>query len=134
VINSHRHGANAKVSNLVNMHGEAQHEVLVISDSDIVVPRDYLKAVVAALGEPGVGLVTCLYRGAATAGIWSRMAAAAIDYHFLPNVLVGLKLGRASARRSRLPKRHWLNLAVCNRLPIDWPTTMPWAVRCGGPA
>jgi ceramide glucosyltransferase len=96
VINSRRHGANAKVSNLVNMHGEAQHEVLVISDSDIVVPRDYLKAVVAALGEPGVGLVTCLYRGAATAGIWSRMAAAAIDYHFLPNVLVGLKLGLAT--------------------------------------
>jgi ceramide glucosyltransferase len=96
VISSRRHGANAKVSNLVNMHGEARHEVLVISDSDIVVPRDYLKLVVAALGEPGVGLVTCLYRGAATAGIWSRLAAAAIDYHFLPNVLVGLKLGLAA--------------------------------------
>jgi ceramide glucosyltransferase len=96
VISSRRHGVNAKVSNLVNMHGEARHEVLVISDSDIVVPCDYLKLVVAALGEPGVGLVTCLYRGAATAGIWSRLAAAAIDYHFLPNVLVGLKLGLAA--------------------------------------
>jgi ceramide glucosyltransferase len=96
VISSRRHGANAKVSNLVNIHGEARHEVLVISDSDIVVPRDYLKVVVAALGERGVGLVTCLYRGAAAAGVWSRLAGAAIDYHFLPNVLVGLKLGLAT--------------------------------------
>jgi ceramide glucosyltransferase len=96
VISARRHGTNAKVSNLVNMHGEARHEVLVISDSDIVVPRDYLKVVVAALGERGVGLVTCLYRGATAAGVWSRLAAAAIDYHFLPNVLVGLKLGLAT--------------------------------------
>ena len=96
VISSRRHGANAKVSNLVNIHDEARHEVLVISDSDIVVPRDYLKVVVAALGERDVGLVTCLYRGAAVAGVWSRLAAAAIDYHFLPNVLVGLKLGLAT--------------------------------------
>jgi ceramide glucosyltransferase len=96
VISSRRHGANAKVSNLVNMHSEARHEILVISDSDIVVPRDHLKVVVAALAEPGVGLVTCLYRGAAARGVWSRLAAAAIDYHFLPNVLVGLKLGLAT--------------------------------------
>ena len=96
VVSSRRHGANEKVSNLVNMHGEARHEVLVISDSDIVVPGDYLKVVVAALRQRGVGLVTCLYRGAAAAGVWSRFAATAIDYHFLPNVLVGLKLGLAT--------------------------------------
>jgi ceramide glucosyltransferase len=96
VISSRRHGANAKVSNLVNMLSEARHEVLIVSDSDIVVPRDYLKVVVAALGEPGVGLVTCLYRGTAAAGMWSRLAAAGIDCHFLPNVLVGLRLGLAT--------------------------------------
>ena len=96
VINSRRHGANAKVSNLINMQSEARHGVLIISDSDIVVPSDYLKVVTAALCQRGVGLVTCLYRGAAAAGIWSRFAAAAIDYHFLPNALVGLKLGLAT--------------------------------------
>jgi len=96
VINSRRHGANAKVSNLINMQSEARHEVVVISDSDIVVPRDYLKVVVAGLCRHGIGLVTCLYRGAAAAGMWSRFMTAAIDYHFLPNVLVGLKLGLAA--------------------------------------
>ena len=96
VINPRRHGANAKVSNLINMQNDARHEVLVIADSDIVVPRDYLKTIAASLNEPGVGLVTCLYRGAAASGMWSRLAATAIDYHFLPSVLVGLKLRLAT--------------------------------------
>jgi len=96
VISSRRHGANAKVSNLINMQSQARHEVLVIADSDIAVPRDYLTTVAAILDQPGVGLVTCLYCGAATSGIWSRLSAAAIDYHFLPNVLIGLKLGLAT--------------------------------------
>jgi len=96
VNSSRRHGANAKVSNLINMQSQARHEVLVIADSDIAVPRDYLTTVAAILDQPGVGLVTCLYCGAATSGIWSRLSAAAIDYHFLPNVLIGLKLGLAT--------------------------------------
>jgi ceramide glucosyltransferase len=96
VINARRHGANAKVSNLINMQAEAQHETLVIADSDIAVPPEYLANVAASLSAPGVGLVTCLYRGAGLTGIWSRLAAAGINYQFLPNVLVGLKLGLAT--------------------------------------
>jgi len=96
VINARRHGVNAKVSNLINMRAEAQHETLVIADSDIAVPPEYLTNVAAALSAPGVGLVTCLYRGVGLTGIWSRLAAAGIDYQFLPNVLVGLKLGLAT--------------------------------------
>jgi ceramide glucosyltransferase len=42
-----------------------------------------------------VGLVTCLYRGEAHGGLWARLAAMAIDYRFLPDVLVGLALGLA---------------------------------------
>ena len=96
VVDSRRHGVNAKVSNLINMLSAARHEVLVISDSDIVVASDYLRHVVGSLEQPGIGLVTCLYQGVAAAGLWSRLAAMAIDYHFLPNVLVGLKLGLAT--------------------------------------
>jgi ceramide glucosyltransferase len=95
-INPRRHGGNAKVSNLINMQAAARHEMIVIADSDIVVPPDYLAKVAANLNELGVGLVTCLYRGIGVTGLWSRLAAAGIDYHFLPNVLVGLKLGLAT--------------------------------------
>jgi ceramide glucosyltransferase len=96
VVCSRQHGANRKVSNLINMYAKARHDVLVISDSDIVVERDYLRTIAASLGQPGVGIVTLLYGGMAAAGRWAEFAAAAIDYHFLPNVLVGLKLGRAT--------------------------------------
>jgi ceramide glucosyltransferase len=96
VINARRHGANAKVSNLINMQSAARHEMIVIADSDIVVPPNYLANVTANLSQPGVGLATCPYRGVGASGIWSRLAAAGIDYQFLPNVLVGLKLGLAT--------------------------------------
>ena len=95
VVNSFSHGTNRKVSNLINLAAKARHDVLVLSDSDIIVDPDYLKNIVGALDAPGVGLVTCLYRGAAAPGLWARLAAAAIDHHFLPSVLVGLKLGLA---------------------------------------
>jgi ceramide glucosyltransferase len=99
-INGGRHGTNAKVSNLINMVESARHEVLVVSDSDIIAERDYLKNIAAELGRPGVGLVTCLYRGLAETGnatrVWARLGAAAIDYHLLPGVLVGLKFGLAT--------------------------------------
>ena len=95
VVSSRRHGANRKISNLLNMMSAVRHDVLVLSDSDIIVGRDYLKNITAALDQPGVGLVTCLYRGAAASSPWARLGAAAIDYHFLPSVLVGIKLGLA---------------------------------------
>jgi len=95
VVNSFSHGTNRKVSNLINLAAKARHDVLVLSDSDIIVDPDYLTNIVGAIDAPGVGLVTCLYRGAAERGLWARLAAAAIDHHFLPSVLVGLKLGLA---------------------------------------
>jgi ceramide glucosyltransferase len=96
IVNSRRHGSNRKISNLINMAAQARHEVLVMSDSDIVVDADYLKNIAASLERPGVGLVTCLYRGVAVKGAWAKLAAAAIDYHFLPSVLVGLLFGLAA--------------------------------------
>jgi ceramide glucosyltransferase len=84
-------GANPKISNLNNMMRKARHPVIAFADSDIAVPRDYLLRLVAALEEPGVGGVTCLYHGVAIAGFWSRLSALALDGHFLPSVLIGLR-------------------------------------------
>jgi len=88
-------GPNPKVANLMGLQPWIRHAVVVIADSDIAVPRDYLSRTVAALARPGVGLVTYLYRGEVRGGVWARLAAMAIDYHFLPNVLVGLAMGLA---------------------------------------
>lgn len=94
-VNPAIHGANAKVSNLVNMVVEARHPVLILSDSDMAVGRDYLARVTAALDAPGVGAVTCLYRGRGDAGSWSRLTAMGVSCHFLPSVLLGAALGLA---------------------------------------
>lgn len=95
VIESTSHGSNAKIGNLINMSRVIRHDVLVLADSDIDVPPDYLDRVVGGLRQPGVGLVTCLYRGQPVGGLWADLAARAVDHHFLPNVLVGLALGLA---------------------------------------
>ncbi len=95
VVDAARHGANAKVSNLVNLAAEARHELIVVADSDMAVGPDWLARVTAALAVPGVGAVTCLYHGRGDAGGWSRLAAMGISHGFLPSVATGLVLGLA---------------------------------------
>lgn len=90
VVDAAYHGSNAKISNLVNMMREATGDILVLSDSDMIVPRDYAERLVAVLNQPGVGAVTLLYAGRGDGGGWSRMAAAGISWGFLPSVMVGL--------------------------------------------
>ena len=94
-INAQSHGANRKISNVLNSVTHSRGEIIVLSDSDIRVGPDYLRQITDALHAPGVGLVTCLYRGLPITGVWSRLAAAEIDHRFLPSVLVGLRLGLA---------------------------------------
>ena len=95
VIEACREAANPKIGNLISMLPGARHDVLVLSDSDIGVPSDYLRKIAAALEEPGVGAVTCCYVGRALDNIWSKLATAGIDYHFLPNVVLGMAFGLA---------------------------------------
>ena len=96
VVDPRRHGANAKISNVINIAARADHDTLILSDSDIAVPPDYLRRVTAALAQEGVGAVSLLYVGRAVAGAWSTLSAMAISYHFLPNAVIGRALGMAS--------------------------------------
>ncbi|HET7334034.1 MAG TPA: glycosyltransferase, partial [Rhizomicrobium sp.] len=95
VIDERVHGANGKISNLINMLPSAAHDVLVLSDADIAVTPDYLRAVVAALSVPGVGIVTALYSGHGLSGLWSDLAAGGVNYNFLPNVAFAFTRGLA---------------------------------------
>jgi ceramide glucosyltransferase len=95
-VDAHSHGSNRKISNVINSKSRSRGEIIVLSDSDIRVGRRYLRQITGALQAPGVGLVTCVYRGLPLGGIWSRLAAAEIDHRFLPSVLVGLRLGLAT--------------------------------------
>lgn len=85
-------GTNIKVSNLAQMLPAARHELLLVNDSDIRVPADYLRKVITPLADASVGLVTCLYRGIAAPTVarptlGSRLEALGISTDFVPGVL-----------------------------------------------
>jgi ceramide glucosyltransferase len=93
VVDGQQHGSNRKVSNLINMMARARHEVLLISDSDVLVGPDFLSAVAAPLADPTVGLVTCLYHCAPTSGVWSRLGALYVNDWYIPSVLLSRLFG-----------------------------------------
>jgi ceramide glucosyltransferase len=93
------YGANAKISNLINMLPAARHDTLILSDSDIAVGPLWLAEVTAALARPGVGIVTCLYTGEPAMDghpLWSSLSAMGTSYTFLPNAVLGTSLGLAA--------------------------------------
>lgn len=118
VIDPALHGCNRKISNLINMLPHARHALLVMADSDITVPPDYLARVLAPLADPGVGLVTCAYFGRPAAepleaaasrtahptepaptsapGLASRLGAMFINDWFMPSVLLAARFGGRS--------------------------------------
>ncbi len=96
-----RLGANGKVSTLAQLVPHAQHEFLLIGDSDITVSPSYLQRVMIAFSQPPtlghrssqpVGLVTALYRGHAHDTLFSRFEALGIATDFQPSVLLSRML------------------------------------------
>lgn len=93
VIDQRLHGANFKVSNLLNMLPHAQHDLLVLADADIYVEPDYLARVTAPLTDAGTGIVTCLYYGIPGPSLWSRLGRLFIDDWFAPSVKLSNAFG-----------------------------------------
>jgi ceramide glucosyltransferase len=81
-------GPNGKVSNLAQMLPQARYEHIIINDSDILVPRNYLQRVLTPLTQPGVGMVTALYRGLAGRTLGSKLEALGLSTDFSGGVLV----------------------------------------------
>ena len=94
IVDPTPHGSNGKVANLINMERHIAHDIVVLSDSDMAVQRDYLATLIAALDRPRVGAVTCLYRGRGDAGFWSRLGAGGLSYQFLPNATFATAIGQ----------------------------------------
>ena len=101
-------GANAKITKLAQLEKLAAHDLILISDADVRVPRDFLASFVAPFHEPErrsptrlvdrrkragsetgapVGLVNCFYRLANPANIAMRWEAIAVNADFWSQVL-----------------------------------------------
>lgn len=81
-------GSNRKVNNLVLLTREAQHDILVQSDGDVRVGPQYLREVVAPFLKPGVGAVSCFYRGIAEKNLGAELEAVGAASDFFAGALV----------------------------------------------
>lgn len=84
--------SNDKVAKLARLVKEARHEVLVINDSDVRVEPDYLRSVVAPLGRPGVGAVTCFYSSRSDTNFAENLHTIGMLSDFFAGLLVARQL------------------------------------------
>lgn len=89
-------GASDKVNKLARMAREARHEILVVSDSDVRVGPNFLRAIAASFADPKIGGVTCLYRGLVEQCFAATLEALGNSTDFAPGVLVAWLLGNRS--------------------------------------
>jgi ceramide glucosyltransferase len=80
------------------MTAAAAHDILVTSDSDVEVQPNYLREVVPPLLDPGVGMLTCVYRGKNAGAFWSAVHAIGMSVEMTAgvvtaNLLEGMKFG-----------------------------------------
>src|SRR5271168_365498 len=137
VICPERLGMNGKVSNLIQMLPESEHNFLLINDSDIRVSPRYLQRVMRQFAAPAkkpVGMVTALYHGRAAAGLRGKrtlgsvLEALGIATDFMPGVLMsrmiegGIHFGLGSTlavRRDALAARGGLQ-GLVDQLADDY--------------
>ncbi|NIR32417.1 MAG: glycosyltransferase [Gammaproteobacteria bacterium] len=84
---------NGKIQNLQIGFRAARHDVLVVSDSDVFTPPDYLRAMVAPLADPDVGYVTSLYRGACARRWYEKLELLTYNADFIPSVVFAHQTG-----------------------------------------
>jgi len=78
---------NGKIKNLLGALLYARYDTLVISDSDMLLGPEYLKAIVAPLEDPTVGYVCTLYK-ASHAGTWiERLELLTINADVMSNIV-----------------------------------------------
>ena len=103
---------NAKVYSLDRMLAAAEHDLLVMADSDIRVTPDMLSTIAAEFQDERLGLATCPYRAVPGRSFWSTLEAIGLNTEFIGGVLVarmldGMKfaLGPTIAARRRTLER-----------------------------
>jgi ceramide glucosyltransferase len=83
---------NAKVYSLDRMLAAAEHDLLVMSDSDIRVTPDMLATIAAEFQAERLGLATCPYRAVPGRSFWSTLEAIGLNTEFIGGVLVARML------------------------------------------
>src|SRR5579863_3937828 len=93
IVGSEPLGVSDKVNKLCRMTRAAAHEIVVVSDSDVRVGPDYLRAIAAPFRDSKVGAVTCLYRGLTDGSLAANLEAFGNSTDFTAGVLMAWLLG-----------------------------------------
>jgi len=80
-------GTNGKINNMIGGLRHARYDLLVISDSDVLLKPDYLKTIVSPLSDPRVGCSCTLYKAAGARAWFERMELLTLNADFMANVL-----------------------------------------------
>ena len=80
-----------KVANLARAAAHAKYPLILVSDADIRVEPLHLRAMVQPLTDPGIGVVTCLYRSEGR-GIVGTIDALGLSTEFQREVLVARRV------------------------------------------
>jgi ceramide glucosyltransferase len=98
VVNGEPPWPNPPAYSFFRMAQQARAQILVTSDSDVIVDRDYLRQVVPPLLHDKTGMTTCVYRGLNAGGFWSLMDAIGMSVEMTAGVVIanwmeGMKFG-----------------------------------------
>jgi len=114
-VGAERIGANRKVNMLARLAHEARHKILVLTDGDIRVNRNYLREVIAPLADQEVGVVTSFYRGVAEKNLGAELEDIGAASDFFPGVLMA----------------NWME-GMTFGLGASIVTTKEWVAKIGG--
>ena len=87
-----RIGENNKVNTLCRLVMEATHDLIVMSDSDVRVGRNYLREVAAPFRDAAVGAVTSFYRCTGGGTLAADLDMLGMSMESVPSALVARKL------------------------------------------
>ena len=92
LLTARKLGSNDKVNKLCVLANAARHGLLVLSDADIRVGPDYLRAVAAPFRNARVGAVTSMFTGIPLRSLWPELEAVSLSTDFMPAILMARQL------------------------------------------
>ncbi|MDO8526442.1 MAG: glycosyltransferase [Deltaproteobacteria bacterium] len=87
VIDEEAIGPNGRLANIYNASKHAEGEVLVFSDSDMFLKSDYLKTIVAPLGNKEIGVSCTLYKAWCADSFEEYLELLSFNADFIPSVV-----------------------------------------------
>jgi ceramide glucosyltransferase len=92
LFGSGRDAVNDKVGRLTRLTNEAKYDIFVITDGDVRVGPDYLRAVVSPFRNPKLGAATCIYKAAKERTFLESLQSISMASDFFAGILVAWKL------------------------------------------